>query len=249
MKCQICGKENATIHIREIKDGEKRSYYICKECASAKGGTADIMGLAKIISELTSSLSKLSGASKGKKELAKEPDLSGLLQGAELEMLQDLFGTQEKEESSPDKDKAQEECSCGEEKLLRCPSCGWGTEQLKKTGRLGCPECYKVFGCLLEASLKKMHRGTLHAGKYPANLDRTLAQEVENAREMSILVREKNRELYRLQSELESAVKQEEYEKAALLRDRISSLLPQMDGNFFSPQGKGSSSGTSPENP
>lgn len=243
MKCQICGKENASIHIREIKDGEKKSYYICKECASAKGGTADIMGLAEIIYELTSSLSKLSGASKGKKEPAKEPDLSGLLQGAELEMLQDLFGTQEKEESSPDKDKAQETCSCGEEKLLRCPSCGWGTEQLKKTGRLGCPECYKVFGCLLSESLKKMHGGTRHAGKYPANLDSALAKEVENARELNVLVREKNRELFRLQSELENAVRQEEYEKAALLRDRIASLLPEMDKNLFPQDGDRKSPG------
>ncbi|MBR2364570.1 MAG: UvrB/UvrC motif-containing protein, partial [Lentisphaeria bacterium] len=37
----------------------------------------------------------------------------------------------------------------------------------------------------------------------------------------------------RLQNALESAVKQEEYEKAALLRDRIHALLPEMDGGLF----------------
>ncbi|MBR2364142.1 MAG: hypothetical protein IKA79_02975, partial [Lentisphaeria bacterium] len=108
MKCQICGRENASIHIREIKDGEKRSYYICKECAAKKSGSADIMGLAKLIHDLTSSLSKLPVQSPDKKPGNSDQNkknngdipFSGFPQIAEMEMIHDLFGN-EPEESMP----------------------------------------------------------------------------------------------------------------------------------------------------
>jgi len=35
--CQFCGKNPATIHFTEIKDGEKRELHICEACASEQG--------------------------------------------------------------------------------------------------------------------------------------------------------------------------------------------------------------------
>ena len=89
---------------------------------------------------------------------------------------------------------------------VTCPVCGFTQADFKKTGRLGCSACYDVFGESLEAMLKNMHKGSEHVGKAPASLIRT--------RELDAQIRD-------LQSSLERAVADEEYEKAADLRDQI----------------------------
>ena len=50
---------------------------------------------------------------------------------------------------------------------LKCPRCGFTQADFKKSGRLGCPECYKTFAEGLEGLLKTMHKGTRHVGKVP----------------------------------------------------------------------------------
>ena len=53
---------------------------------------------------------------------------------------------------------------------IKCPRCGFSQADFKKSGRLGCPECYKTFAEGLEGLLKTMHKGTRHAGKVPEAL-------------------------------------------------------------------------------
>ena len=50
---------------------------------------------------------------------------------------------------------------------LKCPKCGFTQADFKKTGRLGCAECYATFAEGLEGLLKTMHKGTRHVGKLP----------------------------------------------------------------------------------
>lgn len=248
MKCQICGRENASIHIREIKDGEKKSYYICQECAAKKSGAADIMGLAKIIYDLTNSLFRLP---QKKEKPSREHDpsakkeektfISGIPRAGEMQIMQELFGNIPSP-PPPMEEKKENESAREAENILRCSCCGWGGEQLKKTNRMGCPHCYKIFAPILEKELKKMHRGTLHAGKYPVSLDPLLAKQVEEERSKCIFAQGKNEELSHLQRELENAVKQEEYENAAILRDKISSLQTEMMQDFFGGNGMENSS-------
>lgn len=237
MKCQMCGKDNASIHIQEIRDGKKRSYYICKECAAAKGGAGDIMGLAKMIYNLTGSLSKLkkdhkktSAPEENKKEECDTVPFDIFPQLMDLSSIQGLFGEE--------KDTAEEKSSADaplqqNEKILRCSCCGWGLEQVNKTGRMGCPACYGIFAAEMEKNLKKMHRGTLHAGKYPMDLDPELTRIVAEDRKEFFAMQKKNEELAFLQKELENKVKQEEYEEAAILRDKISSLQMELKNEFF----------------
>jgi len=92
-----------------------------------------------------------------------------------------------------------------------CDSCGWDTTKFRKTGRMGCSECYKVFSEILAPALKNMHRGTLHVGKKPGSSSNT-----ESAKIMM--------EIMNLQKELEELVLREEYEKAAKTRDKINEL-------------------------
>ncbi len=92
---------------------------------------------------------------------------------------------------------------------LKCPRCGFTQADFKKSGRLGCPECYVTFAEGLRGLLKTMHKGTRHTGKAPAALRST---------------RENADKLKTLQVKLAKAIKDENYEQAAQLRDEIKQL-------------------------
>lgn len=95
---------------------------------------------------------------------------------------------------------------------LRCGNCNFSQADFKKTGRLGCSECYEVFAEGLEALLKPMHKGTVHKGKVPVRL-----------REQSDL----QDKLSSLKKDLDAAISREDFEQAAILRDQIRSIEPQ----------------------
>ena len=92
---------------------------------------------------------------------------------------------------------------------LKCPRCGFTQTDFKKSGRLGCPECYATFAEGLAGLLKTMHKGTRHTGKAPEALRATR----ENADRMKSL-----------QAKLAKAIKDENYEQAAQVRDEIKQL-------------------------
>jgi protein arginine kinase activator len=92
---------------------------------------------------------------------------------------------------------------------LRCETCGMTQEDFKKTGRLGCAECWETFAEGLATLLKAMHRSDRHVGKVPGKAVHT------------IVISEKIKEL---SGELQKAVHDEQYEQAAKLRDEIRGL-------------------------
>ena len=94
---------------------------------------------------------------------------------------------------------------------LKCGNCQWTLKTLRRTGRVGCPECYNVFRAVIENALENMHRGKLHVGKKPGS---------KNTDKSSNFMLK----LMKLQKELDELVQREEYEKAAELRDKINSL-------------------------
>jgi protein arginine kinase activator len=92
---------------------------------------------------------------------------------------------------------------------LKCPRCGFTQADFKKSGRLGCPECYQTFAEGLGGLLKTMHKGTRHAGKTPEAL--------RSSRDLSD-------RLKTLQIKLAKAIKDENFEQAASLRDEIKAM-------------------------
>ncbi len=92
---------------------------------------------------------------------------------------------------------------------LKCPVCGFTATDLKKTGRLGCSNCYDVFAAQLTPMLKNMHKGTTHTGHVPERFARQ---------------RELAEKLAALEATLQQAVEKEEYERAANIRDQIRQL-------------------------
>ncbi len=88
----------------------------------------------------------------------------------------------------------------------RCPGCGETYEEYKSTKRIGCAKCYTHFASFLEPVLKKVHGSALHTGKLPKKASHQLKLK---------------RESERLRRQLQEAILNEEFEKAANLRDKI----------------------------
>jgi protein arginine kinase activator len=104
-----------------------------------------------------------------------------------------------------------DETGPGEEELTeaRCATCGLAYGEFKECGRLGCPDCYDSFASSLRHLLRRVHGSNLHEGKVPES-------EVE-------MVAEK-REVRRLKELLQKAIDQEEFERAAEIRDQLKEL-------------------------
>jgi len=98
---------------------------------------------------------------------------------------------------------------------IKCPQCGFTQADFKKSGRLGCAECYKTFADGLEGLLKSMHKGTRHAGKVPEGLRQT---------------RDLSDRLNALQQKLAKAIQEENFEQAAALRDEIKQMNTRLAG-------------------
>ncbi len=90
-----------------------------------------------------------------------------------------------------------------------CRSCGLTLQRFRKEGRLGCPECYSVFGKDLDRVLTSMHSATEHQGRRPARM----CQVCEERDQLEALV-----------ARLTAAIDEEDYERAAQLRDEVRCL-------------------------
>jgi protein arginine kinase activator len=91
-----------------------------------------------------------------------------------------------------------------------CPSCGMTLADFRRTGRLGCADCYVALGDHLRGLLRRLHGGTQHVGKVYAASD---AGEADRAARVVSLRRS-----------LQRAVDAEDFERAASLRDQIRRL-------------------------
>ena len=95
-----------------------------------------------------------------------------------------------------------------------CPTCGLSLAEFHASGRLGCPNDYRVFSEAIELLVEKIQHSNRHMGKVPSRAGVTL---------------ERKNTLIRLRRELERAVQREEYEAAAKVRDKIRKLAGSSD--------------------
>lgn len=95
-----------------------------------------------------------------------------------------------------------------------CPRCGIHFTDIKQTGKLGCSECYTAFDRQLEPTLRRIHGNSQHIGKFPV-------------RGGEKVLLKKQIEQFKVQ--LQQAVLEENYEKAAEIRDQIKSLEKGLD--------------------
>jgi protein arginine kinase activator len=121
-----------------------------------------------------------------------------------------------------------------------CDACGFTASQLKKIGRMGCPECYTAFREGLDGLLRNMHKGTRHVGKrpsaknIPAPVQVALRERTSAADESlpapvpapALAAEAPKADIAQLRADLDLAVKEERYEDAARLKAEIESLQP-----------------------
>ncbi len=91
----------------------------------------------------------------------------------------------------------------------KCPECGTTFREIADGGKVGCPTCYTTFGDELSDLIRSVHGTTAHTGRVPSR---------HRAKQ------ERTEKLNALREELKAAIGNEEYEKAASLRDEIHKL-------------------------
>jgi len=167
MLCNVCKKNDATVHLTQMMEGEIKKMDMCESCAQSQGVDDPGISLVDLLVGLG-------------------PAASNALGGM-----------------------------TSDQKPSNCPTCGYTQADFKKSGRLGCPDCYVTFEEGLKQMLRSMHKGLKHNGKAPKNY--------RNTREL--IAKSK-----KLEKELEKAVKDERYEDAAVIRDSLKALAEALHG-------------------
>lgn len=157
MVCDLCSKEEATVHLTEIIDNKITKLHLCENCARQKGA-----------------------------EMEQHFGIADLLAG-----LADMGATVETREESG----------------LKCSQCGQSYTDFKKTGRLGCGQCYDSFRKHLVPLLKQIHGSEQHMGKTPMKSAKPKPQ--------------RQADVEALRRKLSRAIELEEFEEAARIRDEI----------------------------
>lgn len=100
---------------------------------------------------------------------------------------------------------------------LTCDHCQLSFSEFQRIGKFGCANCYDTFKAKLPAIFRKVHSGnTKHDGKIPKRKGGNLhiKKEIERYREY-----------------LQQLIKEENFEEAAVIRDRIKDLEKLQGGN------------------
>lgn len=92
----------------------------------------------------------------------------------------------------------------------KCDCCGYTMQSITRSGKVGCAECYNTFYEELLPYIKRLHGNVEHLGKIP--------------NKSPLVVSTKEGRIAALKSELSNLVKNEEFEKAAEIRDKIREL-------------------------
>ena len=167
MKCQSCGKKEATVRYIEKINGQKQEMYFCIECAKKLG----FVDFSNMFSPIFTNI----------------PNVFNEL-----------------------------------EENLKCKLCGYTFDDYTNTGMFGCPKCYETFSNRLDDIFLKLHGKNRHIDlrdkKSQINSNK---KEESNKHEYTL---SKQEEILQLKDKLKELVEQEEYEKAAIIRDKIKVL-------------------------
>jgi protein arginine kinase activator len=92
---------------------------------------------------------------------------------------------------------------------LVCEKCGMSYEEFQKVGKVGCENCYNLYGVRLDPLIKRLHGSLTHNGKIPGRISKSIKV---------------SKDIDTLKEQLNNAIRNEEYEKAAEIRDKIKNL-------------------------
>lgn len=96
-----------------------------------------------------------------------------------------------------------------ESETVRCKCCGSSFDDIARSGKVGCAECYHTFHNRLMPLIQQIHGNTKHRGKAPGG---------------NLLSVNPQNQLTVMRRELREAIDSENFEHAAEIRDRIRKL-------------------------
>ncbi len=102
----------------------------------------------------------------------------------------------------------------GESRLDRCEKCGCCFDDIVKSGSVGCAHCYEKFRQKLLPSIQRIHGKANHAGKVP----------VKSGEKVTVREKTAEEKIADLQKDMDKAVSEQNFEKAAIIRDEIKKL-------------------------
>ena len=100
----------------------------------------------------------------------------------------------------------------------RCRFCGSTLNDIKRSGKVGCAACYDTFFSELMPTIRNVHGNTEHKGKCPDTVAYTVSEEPDAPQEAS------GDRTTQLKAELKQAIEDENFERAAQLRDEIKGM-------------------------
>lgn len=115
----------------------------------------------------------------------------------------------------------------------QCPQCGMSFGEFKAKGRFGCAHDYEVFLSRVIPLLERIHGASEHVGEADAAAAQkagVTAGAPAAAAAAAPVAQQTAGELKRLKRDLQRVIKNEEYEEAARIRDRIQNLLKELQG-------------------
>ena len=93
----------------------------------------------------------------------------------------------------------------------RCHTCSATFDDIVKSGKLGCGQCYTVFAPQLKETLRRIHGDAVYVASSPAPATSNQSTDIADT-------------LLQLKSQLNAAISAENYEEAVKLRDQIRGL-------------------------
>lgn len=165
MLCDVCKKNNASVHITKVVNGQKQETNVCDVCAK------DVEGFNLI----------------GDMGMMTDFNFSSIIGG----LMDYINKTPSRIED------------------VNCKDCGMTLREFKQTGVLGCASCYKNLQSTVSSVVNRVQGRAEHKGKIP----KKQGKEILN-----------KKYILQLKEELQKAILEENFEKAAELRDKIRSL-------------------------
>lgn len=97
-------------------------------------------------------------------------------------------------------------------KTERCPKCGISFNDIVRSGKVGCAECYRTFYDELLPSIQRIHGRIKHSGKASHGASEKPREETTEEK------------IEKLKKQMNETVAAQEFENAAKLRDEIKAL-------------------------
>lgn len=95
----------------------------------------------------------------------------------------------------------------------KCKKCGYTLDEYSKIGLFGCPECYSTFEDELDKLFLKLHGKNRHVKIQKKEITKNVSN-----------IEDKSSEILKLKNEIKKYIENEDYENAAIARDKIKKI-------------------------